>query len=233
MYRRLSERQLLSTLDTLIRRIEERFPDSGLGRVSRELRALGDEAARHTAWLRRPIWPLRVAAGLFVVAVAVLLGIAFAAFPAFTTVDGWSELFQGTEALVQDIVFLGIATWFVITLESRFKRRRALGAIHGLRSVAHIVDMHQLTKDPERLLAVGSDTASSPVRNMTREQLARYLDYCSELLAVNSKLAALYVQDFNDPVVLEAVSEVEALCGDLSGKIWQKITLLDRAPEGA
>ena len=229
MYRRLNERQLLSTLDTLIRRIEERFPDSGLGRVSRELRALGDEAARNTAWLRRPIWPMRVAAGLFVVAVAVLLGIAFAAFPAFT-VEGWSELFQGTEALVQDIVFLGIATWFVITLESRFKRRRALGAIHGLRSVAHIVDMHQLTKDPERLLAVGSDTASSPVRNMTREQLARYLDYCSELLAVNSKLAALYVQDFNDPVVLDAVSEVEALCGDLSAKIWQKITLLDSGP---
>ncbi|MGD8279204.1 MAG: hypothetical protein PVH00_14295, partial [Gemmatimonadota bacterium] len=83
------------------------------------------------------------------------------------------------------------------------------------------------TKDPERLRASRPDTASSPVRDMTREQLGRYLDYCSELLSLTSKLAALYVQDFNDPVVLGAVSEVETLCGGLAGKIWQKITMLD------
>jgi hypothetical protein len=62
---------------------------------------------------------------------------------------------------------------------------------------------------------------------MKREQLGRYLDYCSELLSLTSKLAALYVQYRNDPIVLEAVSEVEQLSGDLSNKIWQKITLLD------
>ena len=232
MYRRLNEQQILRTLDQLVRRIEERFPGSGLGRVSRELRTLGDVAAADSVRLRRPIWPARISAGAFMVAVLVLLGSAFAALPAFRIAD-WSDFFQGTEALVQEIVFLGIATWFVLGLESRFKRRRALKAIHGLRSIAHIVDMHQLTKDPERMLAGRSDTASSPVRDMTREQLGRYLDYCSELLSVTSKLAALYVQDFNDPVVLDAVSEVETLCGGLSAKIWQKITLLDqRMAEG-
>ena len=116
----------------------------------------------------------------------------------------------------------------MFTLEGRIKRRRALGAIHELRSIAHIVDMHQLTKDPERYLSRQPDTASSPVRDMNREQLGRYLDYCSELLSVAAKLAALYVQDFADPVVLEAVSEVETLTTGLSGKIWQKITLLDQ-----
>jgi hypothetical protein len=226
MYRRLNEKLLLQTLDVLSRRIEERFPDSGLGRVSRELQALGDEAVVNTAWLRRPIRLARIVAGAAILAVVILLAMAVAVLPEFTTAS-WSEFFQGTEALVQDIVFLGIATYFVLTLEWRIKRRRALGAIHALRSLAHIVDAHQLTKDPDRLLTSRPDTASSPVRNMTREQLGRYLDYCSELLSLTSKLAALYVQDFNDPVVLDAVSEVETLCGGLSSKIWQKITLLE------
>jgi hypothetical protein len=35
------------------------------------------------------------------------------------------------------------------------------------------------------------------------------------------------VQNFNDPVVLDTVSEVETLASGLSSKIWQKITLLD------
>jgi len=234
VYRRLNEKLLLRTLDVLSRRIEERFPDSGLGRVSRELGALGDEAVVNTAWLRRPLWWARVVAGAAVLAVLVMLAMAVAVLPEFS-MEGWSEFFQGTEALVQDIVFLGIATYFVLTLEWRLKRRRALAAIHALRSLAHIVDAHQLTKDPARLLTGRADTASSPVRTMTRDELGRYLDYCSELLSLNSKLAALYVQDLNDPVVLDAVSEVETLCGGLSAKIWQKITLLEprSAPAGA
>ena len=41
-------------------------------------------------------------------------------------------------------------------------------------------------------------------------------------------LAALFVQYINDPVVLSTVNEVETLVTGLSGKIWQKITLLER-----
>jgi hypothetical protein len=62
---------------------------------------------------------------------------------------------------------------------------------------------------------------------MTRGDLARYLDYCSELLSITSKLAALYVQSLNDPVVLESVNGIQALTLGLSGKIWQKIMILD------
>ena len=116
---------------------------------------------------------------------------------------------------------------FLITFESRLKRRRALETLHQLRSVAHIVDMHQLTKDPERIAAVRPDTASSPARALTPFDLGRYLDYCSELLAVISKLAALHVQHFNDPVTLAAVNDIECLTTGLSNKMWQKITLLD------
>jgi hypothetical protein len=64
---------------------------------------------------------------------------------------------------------------------------------------------------------------------MNRYELSRYLDYCSEMLSLNSKLAALYAQNFDDPVVLAAVDEVETLCTSLSGKIWQKMVILNQA----
>jgi hypothetical protein len=64
---------------------------------------------------------------------------------------------------------------------------------------------------------------------MTRFELARYLDYCSEMLSLISKLAALYVQSFDDGTVLAAVSDVQGLTNGLSGKIWQKIVILDTA----
>ena len=64
---------------------------------------------------------------------------------------------------------------------------------------------------------------------MSRTQLPRYLDYCSELLALTSKLAALHAQNLNDAVVLSAVNDIEALTADLSRKIWQKISILAMA----
>lgn len=47
-----------------------------------------------------------------------------------------------------------------------------------------------------------------------------------------SKLAALHVQHFDDPVTLAAVNDVESLTSGLSGKIWQKITLLEGGRRG-
>ena len=99
--------------------------------------------------------------------------------------------------------------------------------MHELRSIAHVIDMHQLTKDPDQLIAPSAPTASSPARVMTRFALARYLDYCSELLSITSKLAALYVQYLDDALVLSAVNDIQSLTGNLSAKIWQKIVILD------
>jgi hypothetical protein len=70
-------------------------------------------------------------------------------------------------------------------------------------------------------------TASSPRRNLNRFELGRYLDYCTEMLAIISKLAALYVQDLDDPQVLDAVNDIQGLTTGLSSNIWQKIVLID------
>ena len=63
---------------------------------------------------------------------------------------------------------------------------------------------------------------------MTPFELGRYLDYCSELLSLISKTAAIYVQEFPDSVALQAVDEITSLTNGLSRSIWQKIMLLDR-----
>jgi hypothetical protein len=142
--------------------------------------------------------------------------------------QSFPELVQAIESGVNDLVFIGIALFFLVTVEARIKRHRALKAIHELRAIAHIIDMHQLTKDPDNVLGRGPDTASSPKRSLTAFELTRYLDYCSELLSISSKVAALYVQQFDDPVTLSAVNDVEELTNGLSRKIWQKIIILER-----
>ncbi len=192
------------------------------------------EARTLTLWLKRPHYLVRV--------IAYLLGVLLAAVPVVTFYYGYlrlrdvasslADLAQGIDAGINEAIFLTAAIYFVITLEKRRKRSRALKALHELRSLAHIIDMHQLTKDPEIFLGEWSPTASSPPRSeLTPFQLERYLDYCSELLAVLSKIAALYVQYFEDEIVLRAVDEVEDLASGLSRKIWQKITILDRLRE--
>jgi len=47
------------------------------------------------------------------------------------------------------------------------------------------------------------------------------------MLSIIGKIAALYVQQFNDPPALAAVNEVESLTTGLSRKIWQKIMILN------
>ncbi|MEP7345634.1 MAG: hypothetical protein ABI877_10210 [Gemmatimonadaceae bacterium] len=229
-FRSLDPVQILATLAKLRRRIEERFPDSGLAGVARDLEGLGAECATEATSLGLPNWSLRAIASLLLLLVLLGVGSVLArVWPGNSSFATLSEFVQAIDSAVNDAVFVGIAIWFFLSLERRLKRRIALRAIHQLRSVAHIVDMHQLTKDPERLMSPQPDTESSPTRVMTSDQLGRYLDYCSEMLSLTSKLAALYVQRFDDSMVLQAVNEVESLTNGLSRKVWQKITILEAA----
>jgi uncharacterized membrane protein YtjA (UPF0391 family) len=226
--------RIIETVERLQQRIEERFPGSGLGQVCGELRRLAGTTQRSVPVLRRPIWPLRMAAVLGAIGlVAAAAWLAVSIFRVSTEVGNASEVLQGTDAALNDVIFLSLAIFFLVSLETRVKRRRVLRALQRLRSIVHIVDMHQLTKDPEHIFTPGMGTASSPERIQDRFELSRYLDYCSELLSLSSKLAALHVQYVNDPVVLDAVNDIETLAASLSNKIWQKIMILDRlAPQG-
>jgi hypothetical protein len=206
-------------------RISGRFPDSGLSKVVGELLEVAEETVTRTIWIQRPHLPLRVA--------AVLLSLAIIALAIFMVVNirqfqfnDYTNFIQALESSISSVVFISAAILFLLTWEGRIKRQRALKAIHELRALAHIIDMHQLTKDPESYFAAGVHTAVIK-RAMTPFELNRYLDYCSEALALIAKIAALYVQGFQDPVLLDAVDDMEDLTAGFSRKIWQKLTILE------
>ena len=227
MYRSLDSEKIIGTIEQLCRRIDERFPDSGLSRVCRELLSVARESQKRSAWIAKPHKSLRLTIGVLVaiIVAALVFVVANSTLPR----NGFDlvVLVQVSEAGINVSILLSAAILFLVTAEARIKRARALKAIHELRALAHVIDMHQLTKDPERLLAGGIETPSSPKQNLSASQLIRYLDYCSEMLSLIGKLAALYVQKFDDPVALGAVNEVEELTTGLSRKIWQKIMILN------
>ena len=222
--------RIVETIRILRRRIDERFPGSGLGRVCATLLDIGEKTRERLDWVERPNLWLRTATGLM----ATFLGVgAVAAMWALVQairasgIDDPLALVEAIESGIQELVFVALALAFLLTAESRLKRKRALGFLKELRALAHLVDMHQLTKDPHRVTVSTPDTESSPRRTMTQKELGRYLDYCSEMVSLTSKIAALYAERFDDAVVLQAVDEVEALTTGLGGKVWQKIMMLE------
>ena len=187
-----------------------------------------------TSALRHPHYAIRIAAIFFSLLLAcVPIVTVYFGFLRFREVaPNLSDFAQGIDAGVNEALLFSAAIYFLLTIEKRLKRKRALEALHELRSLAHIIDLHQLTKDPEVFIGEWEPTRASPSRaKLTPFQLERYLDYCSVMLAVLSKVAALYVQYFQDETVLRGVDEVENLASGLSCKIWQKITILDRLRE--
>lgn len=232
-FTQLKAELILKTIERLEQRISDRFPDSGLFRVCAEFRSLSHESEQLAQRLKPPIWPVRVVA---FVAAGLLVGLVVWAIAQLVTqftlsAEGIHELLQTTESVINELIFLGLAVFFLVGFETRIKRRAALEALHRLRSIAHVVDMHQLTKDPAHLLGHFDETRSSPERTLTRHELTRYLDYCSEMLALDSKVAALFAQNMDDPIVLNAVNDLESLTQGMAAKIWQKIMILDLAEE--
>jgi hypothetical protein len=228
--RTLDPQKVIETIATLQKRITERFPGAGLVAVCGELLAL----AREDSVRARRIGRRHIFLRLLVFAVSVS-GIALIVWilnqvdfsRTSTAADNVYSVFQGIEALANMVVLMGAAIVFLITVEQRLKRRRALRALHELRAIVHVIDMHQLTKDPSAGVVVGGNTPSSPARTLKPYELSRYLDYCSEMMALASKIAVMFAQSFPDPVVTEAVSDVERIASGLSQKIWQKIMIIE------
>lgn len=225
-YKEVDPGKVHATIERLYRRIQDRFPDASLLEVCGQVREICAQSRDRIEWIQRPNRALRLA----VIFLLVLLGIGIVA--AISLVSVPHDIYQlqdfvdAIQNVIQDIVYVAITVYFLVRLERLIKRRKVLAALHELRSVAHVIDMHQLTKDPDRILANRQDTQASPevARSWTSFTLRRYLDYCSELLSLTSKIAALHLKDFDDPAVVAAVNEIEDLTTGLSQKIWQKIS---------
>jgi len=225
-YRQLDSQKIIETVKTLQARVQKRFPGSGLGNVVAELLRMAEETVARIAWIQKPHLALRFVAFLLSIAIIALLLLMLVHIRQFHF-DDYTNFIQALESSISSVVFIGAAILFFVSWENRIKRSRALGAVHELRALAHIVDMHQLTKDPESYFSPQRTAVPLVKRSMTSFELNRYLDYCGETQSLIAKIAALYVQGFQDPVLLDAVDDVEDLTAGFSRKVWQKISILE------
>ena len=236
---RLDGREVRAVITFLGERIDRFLPrHPGLRGVAAELGRLVDDllARGRTASRRRKVltWVSRVL--IVVVLLAALLTIGTALREAVSD-DGAEGSLQGLEWLpviesgINDLVYAGIAIWFLLSLADRVARDDLVRRLHRLRSLAHVIDMHQMGKNPAALLPdiapappEGADVISP--RTLSVRDYGVYLDYCSELLSLTAKAAALCAEESTDALVLDTVSEIENLTNGMSRKIWQKISLL-------
>ena len=140
-YRRLDSDRIVETVQTLRRRIEGRFPGSGLSNVVAEVLRVSEETVGRIRWIQKPHLPLRCAALVLSLAIIALVLLMLVRIHQFQFND-YTNFIQALEASISSVVFIGAAILFFVSWENRIKRRRALKAIHELRALAHIVDMH-------------------------------------------------------------------------------------------
>jgi hypothetical protein len=216
----LRSEEVTRTLERLLERILERFPNSGLSRVSTDLIEISKDTKEVATWIIKPLWSVRIGIGLFLLFVTVALMFTVSRSQIGVSKVDLQSLVSMLESITNEVILLVAGVFSLVTIEGRIKRQRVIDAITNLRAVAHIIDMHQLTKAP-----------GSSQHGLNNENLARYLDYCSEMLSLVSKIAFLYVNNFDDSVANQSVNELEDLTSGLSRKIWQKITIiLDQEP---
>jgi len=223
---RLKFDKVIATIKKLEQRIEERIPDSGIHNVCHALLQTASEAEKQVELLSRPNKWIRAGVFTSIISFIALLVFTLSAIDLEFAKPNLTELIQITEALINDVILIGAALFFLISLEKRTKTQSALKALHELRSMAHVIDMHQLTKDPAVLLASYRPTKNSPVRKMSAAELQRYLDYCSEMFSLIGKIAALYSERLPETEIVSAASDIEVLCTGLSQKVWQKVMML-------
>jgi len=221
-----------ATVSQLERRIHARFGERGLTKAVRDLGQLvalvQTEAAESHVRLRRTTLAARATSVTIIGATlfALVFGLRSAVIEGLAKTADWVPL---VESVINDLVFAAIAVLFLWAMPERLERRALLRLLHRLRSLAHVIDMHQLSKDPEQVSPAYVPTAESIPHGLDADQLYHYLDYCSEMLSLTAKTAALCGEHTSDGVVLETISTIERLTTELSNKIWQKISLLPRA----
>ena len=222
---------MLETVNRLEARIAARFPERDLRQVAHELSVLVTQLRDGVGPLQQRLRNTRTAsyvgAGLILAATLVALVLALRTAVRDGGVERGLDWLPLIESTINDLVFAAIALFFLWSLPERFHRGHTLKLLHQLRSLAHIIDMHQLTKDPERLRASFRPTSKSPQLDLDTAQMEHYLDYCSEMLSLVGKAAALVAEESRDAVVLDSVSNIETLTTGMSRKIWQKISVLD------
>jgi len=226
----LNSEKVEQTIEKLSARINERFPGSGLGNTCSNFLQFTKNSKQSIDWIAKPNILLRSIAYLSIALVIGLIVYSLTLID-FKLKSTLSEIVTVLEASINNVVFLGAGIFFLYTLENRWKRLRTIKFLNQVRGFAHVVDMHQLTKDPQLIASGSQDTKSSPKRLLNKYEMQRYLDYCDEFLSLIGKVAALYSQSIPDEVILQSANEIESLCSNMANKVWQKMSILSQVEE--
>ncbi len=127
MERRLKDGKILETVEKLQKRISDRFPGSGLSSVAAELAVVTRESVARAESIRKPNFWIR--GGLALLGLLAISGLVwhFVTSPNMkTAVRDFMEFLDATKGVG---VYLVAAAAFLVTLEIRFKRMKALRAI--------------------------------------------------------------------------------------------------------
>jgi hypothetical protein len=145
---RLDPAKIVETAENLARGVGERLPGSTLAGLAVELAAIARETDERARQARRPIYAIRVASVLAIS--ASILGLWYLAGHIHTRWEFGTitELFEATDAGFNLLVLLAGALWFLITIEARLKRRKALDFLEELREFIHVIDVTQLYYTP-------------------------------------------------------------------------------------
>src|SRR5262249_11760288 len=135
---RLDPARIIETAEDLARRVSDKLPGRRLAGFAVELAQIARQTDGRAREARRPVLAIRLASAL--AAAGSLLGLWYLASHIharweFGTV---AELFEAADAGFNLLVVLAGALWFLITLEARIKRRKALESIEELREFIHV-----------------------------------------------------------------------------------------------
>ncbi len=124
---------IVETIGKLHQRIEERFPNSGLKNVCLKLHQISKNMQAKADWIGKPVRWLRVLTWIICVVVVVVALIPFFYLAkegglSVGTNTGVTDVVTLMEAGINDVVLIGAAIFFLLTIETRYKRQRALKA---------------------------------------------------------------------------------------------------------
>jgi hypothetical protein len=214
---RLDPAKIVETAENLARGVGERLPGSTLAGLATELMRIARQTDERARQARRPIYAIRVASLLAIS--ASLLGLWYLGNHIHTRwVFGTiTDVFEATDAGFNLLVLLAGALWFLITIEARIKRKKALDFLEELREFIHVIDVTQLYYTPDLYKTDTSYSHSSLNLDYT------YLLFCTQMLGVISNLAPLYTRGAAGDSILRAVSEVEMLANDITAMLHTKV----------
>lgn len=217
---RLDPERLEAKIRELATACRSRFPDRGLPDRLDDLADLSADAAALADRVkgRTPLdFLIPAVAMLGILAVAGLIGISFSFRMEVPT--SVLDVVEPLDAAVNLGILLLTFGFLVYRIVAERRRGRLLAMVHRIRSLVHLFDMIQLTKNLE-------PAEDAP---LSIEDRVRYLDHCSQGASLASKCAALLIAHHPDPPLVVAVNEVESVCSGISQKIWAKIAVLRSA----